>query len=894
MSLLFALGWTQISDRLFDSAAIAQAPHAEQWMQQGVDRYEAGLLTEAINNWQQALTLYRSAHNLEQTAVALENLARAYQALGQSSEELQFWEQASSVYQQLGERLSLGRVLVEQAQAYSRVGQYRRAIVLLCAPPSEKDCRETSVLGITRSLPQRDLIGEVAALGSLGDAYRLQGNAERAIAYLNQGLNVARAINQPAYLISMLNSLGNAHHSLAQLNFRRALSARQIEEKQDAEAFDLRAKEHDAKALAYLNESLTLAQTNQDQVSALRALVSALPAYYRSGDRSFEQDEWINPLQQAISIASFVPNSQEKVYALIDLVRFVQRINSSTAVSRRQCSSQTKNLQAERLLEQAIAAAQEIGNPRAESFALGELGHLYECQANYEQALELTRQAQLAAEGLEARDSAYLWQWQLGRILKAKADPLKAIAAYEEALLTLQALRKDILTASQDIQFDFRETVEPIYRELVELRLQQESPSVLREVDRDQKTNQGNITLALNTLDNLKLAELQNYFGNDCVLTALNPVDINFASNTEQTAILNTVVLDNRVAVILSIPIQQPDGSEKTIQQFEWVSEQNGEKVNQESLVAVINEYRKGLERVRDAIPGAPLGGYDPTLAVQIYNWLVRPFAPLLQQYDIKTLVFVQDGILRSVPMAALYDGEAFLIEKYAIAITPSINLTNLERADRSRLRALAVGLTESATVNGTTFPPLRYVASELEAVQKLLPRSVELRDQNFTLQQLKQALAADSYPIIHIATHGKFSAEADGTFLVTGYNPAQPDQRLTLNVLDDIIRQMIARSPLELLVLSACQTATGDDRAALGLAGIAAQAGAKRVLASLWSVNDQATTELITQFYQGISNPALTKAQALQSAQKALINSGDRTAHPAFWSAFVLIGNWL
>ncbi|NJL20954.1 MAG: CHAT domain-containing protein [Leptolyngbyaceae cyanobacterium SM1_3_5] len=406
---------------------------------------------------------------------------------------------------------------------------------------------------------------------------------------------------------------------------------------------------------------------------------------------------------------------------------------------------------------------------------------------------------------------------------------------------------------------------------------------------RTEAANPDNISLALNTLDSLKLAELQNYFGNDCVLTSLNEVDRNFANAAEKTAIFSTALLGDRVAVILNLFTQSPTGEEQTLQQFEWIIDRVGGYIDQAAMIAKVNEYRGGLEKFADA-----LGGYDPTLAQQIYDWVIRPFEAVLAANEIQTLVFVQDGIFRSVPMAALHNGEAFLIEKYAIATTPSLKLTNFEVADRQGLRALAAGVTQQTTVDGTIFSALRFVDSELEAIQEILPRSVELRDQDFTIERFKQILEEDNYPIIHIATHGKFSAEAENAFLVTGAGETRLDQQLTLNILDDIIRRKTARTSVELLVLSACQTATGDDRAALGLAGIAAQAGAKRVLASLWSTRDRATTELVTRFYQGLSDPEITQAQALQAAQTALIRSGGRTAHPAFWSAFILVGNWL
>jgi CHAT domain-containing protein len=894
LSLLLGLSLGQVSATArFGSAA--QRGNAVQLMQQGVEAYQRGDLAAAITAWQTALTHYQAEGNLQQTATALENLARAQQAMGQTAAELQLWQQAESAYRIAADDLHTGRMRTEQAQTYSRLGQYAKAIDLLCGEPLGGElltCRSDSALGIAQALPSQDLPGELTALGSLGDAYRLRGKAELAIRYLEQGLTLALALQEPSYLISIQNSLGNAYFSLAQLNYRRALSARQIEELQEAQAFEAQAQGWDKQALEKFQASQALAQAQGDSTAELRARVSSLPIYYRSdwqgsNQRSDQQGEV--ELQQVIALLNRTPDSTAKVYAAIDLSRLLQS-GGSLSFSRT-CTRSAILPQAAELLDQATTTAQQLDDGRAESFALGELGHLYECQSDFPQALALTQQAQMAADqDLQARDSLYLWQWQTGRILKASQQPKAAIQSYEAALATLDSLRQDILTTSRDVQFDFRESVEPIYRELVELTLQQEQPSVLRPAPENLAKNaaQDNVSLALGTLDSLKLAELQNYFGNDCVLTALNRGE---TVTTPQTAILSTAILADRVAVILNLT-QQQGGSQQSFQQFEWIQDRSGHYVNQADIIETVNAYREGLERIRDAVPGAPLGGYDPALAAQLYDWLIRPFEPLLQQNQIKTLVFVQDGIFRSVPMSALYDGSRFLIQNYAVAVTPSLNLTDLTASPNQRLRALAVGLTQQTVVNDTAFNSLDHVQSELDAVQKALPRSLELKDEAFTLARFERALIADPYPIIHIATHGKFSAESENAFLVTGDNLKESKPKLTLNVLDDLIRARSGRSPVELLVLSACQTATGDDRAALGLAGIAAQAGAKRVLASLWSINDQATTALIQQFYQGLLRADMTQTQALQAAQNRLIDS-ENTAHPGYWSAFVLIGNW-
>lgn len=894
LSLLLCLALGQISWRSsfqVGKAASAQTDIAQnsigdatanQQVEQGVTQYQAGEYQAAIANWETALASYQAQNNLANVAIVLENLARGYQALGQTESELRYWQQASTTYGQLDDVAQVGRMLTEQAQTYSRIGQYRNATGLLCTSVSSaQTCESGTALHIAESVDDR--AGQAAALGSLGDAYRLRGEYERAIGYLQEGLVISQELNNPAYLISTYNSLGNAYLSLAQVNYRRALSSEQIEEYTAATTFRQNGLDYDREALRYLQQGLELAQAQTDRLGQLRLLLSAVPAYYRT----VGEPEGDAVLQQTITQWNTLPDTQEKVYAAIDLAQLLRVTPQTDAlISLIECNAAI-DPQAQQLLEQAVAIAQTLNNRRAESFALGELGHLYECQTNYTRALELTRQAQWAADqDLQARDSLYLWQWQAGRIFKAQNKQQDAIQSYEEAIATLKSIQDDILVASREIRFDFRDTVEPIYRQLVDLRLGQEQPSVVIKPENDR---QKNINQALDTLDALKLAELQNYFGNDCVLTAFSPESVNLADTDPNSAVFSTVVLDDRTAVIVSFR-----NGQQLQQQFEWIKDGQGNFVDRTTITAEINQYRKRLEQFRDAIPGATLAGYDPIQAQQLYDWLIRPFLPVLETQQITTLVFVQDGIFRSVPMAALYDGEQFLIEHYAVTTTPSLTLTDFAPVDRQRLRALALGLTEQATVDGRTFPELAYVNSEIEAIKTTLPDSLDLLNQEFTQSRLQQQLDTETYPIIHIATHGTFSAEAENAFLVTGYDPQSQSQKLTINDLDDIIRRISSRAPLDLLVLSACQTAAGDDRAALGLAGIAAQAGARSVLASLWSVNDPATTQLVGTFYENLVKPGITKAEALRSAQLSLLQSGDRTAHPAYWSAFILIGNWL
>jgi CHAT domain-containing protein len=331
--------------------------------------------------------------------------------------------------------------------------------------------------------------------------------------------------------------------------------------------------------------------------------------------------------------------------------------------------------------------------------------------------------------------------------------------------------------------------------------------------------------------------------------------------------VFNSIILDDRTAVILTLP----DGTQK----IAWIDR------DPETLRNEINEFRKGLERFFE--------DYNPQPAQKVYNWMIRPFEQDLGQAQIKTLLFIQDGILRSVPMAALHDGNQFLVQNYAIATTPSLALTESQAISRQDLRALVLGLSKDAVVDGQTFPALNYVERELSSIQAELPGSKELLNEDFTRDQLQQALSQNAFSIIHIATHGEFGTESKDTFLITGNN-----EKLTITDLDQLIRNKAQNDLIELLSLTACETAIGDDRATLGLAGVSVQAGAKSALASLWSVEDAATAQIVTQFYSNLRNSQLSKAEALRTAQLALLQSGQQWAHPAYWAPFILIGNWL
>lgn len=489
-------------------------------------------------------------------------------------------------------------------------------------------------------------------------------------------------------------------------------------------------------------------------------------------------------------------------------------------------------------------------------YGLGRLGALYEQTQQWTEAEALTADALQIAQTIDAADLSYQWQWQLGRLkaqqwqlMRSPESYQQATAAYEQAIQALQSLRSDLVAVHPGVRFSFREQVEPVYRELVDLLL----------VD---NPDQAALGKARDTIEALQLAELDNFFREACIAPN-QAIDTVVDQNDQQAAVLYAIILANRVEVIFKLP-QQP------LQHY-------ATPIPQVEAEAILTQFRRTLLEP-DKLPRAQ------ALGKQIHAWLIQPASDALEQNQIKRLVFVLDGPLQTIPMAALYDGQQYLIEKYSTALALGLQLVDPQPLARTQLQTLAAGL--AAARHG--FTPLPYVASELDTIDAAVPSQV-LLDQQFTVEALQAEVRSRSFPIIHLATHGQFSSDPSQTFILAWDRPIQVDE------LDDFLRSRdVSRpDPLELLILSACETAIGDKRAALGLAGIAYRAGARSTVASLWSINDESTALLMDQLYQALANTSLSRADALREAQLALLQN-PQYRRPMFWAPYVLLGNWL
>jgi CHAT domain-containing protein len=859
----------------------AQTFNPDRQVQQGVERYESGDYQGAIALWEVVLTDYQKTNNPTNTAIVKENLARAYQQVGQTDKAIEYWEQLKAYYLQQGDAVKVGRLLTEQAQANILEGKILQAFSLLCGS-IETDCLPETALKIAFQTQDRE--GEIAAKGSLGEVYRLQGNYEKAIEILETAEKIEK-IENTAYRIPLQNSLGNAYLAKAQRADGLAKLAAQRNNEEATKRLQEEAKEAYRQALAYFQSNLQLASERELKLDKMKSLLNLIQLAYRSQKLSLvSREELDNQLQQASILLDRLPDSPTKVYAAIDLAYPPDAAQNITAPLA-QCAypPQLPNATPEELLDKAVNIARKLDRPRSETFALGALGHFYECRGDYKQALEYTQKALSIADlNLANKDSVYLWEWQTGRIFKAQADNLRkqeqesaandkeerAIAAFQRAFAYLEQIRSDILIADRDVQFDFRDTIEPIYRQLAQLRLKLAS---LNPNDSPQQKQE--LTLAVETIDSLRLAELQNLLGSDCDLTIIPRQQVD-RSIAKDTAVFSSIIFDDRTFILLSLP-------NGTIRIHEILQDRQTIEEN-------IKQLRQGL-LAKETI------NYDTQQAKKLYDWFISNLAKELNPEQIKTLVFIQDGIFRTVPMAALYDGNQFLVEKYALATVPSISLVASQKANLKKSNTLILGITKEAEFDERKFKALLNVPLEVEEIQNQFVKHKSLLDENFNQENLKQEFDRSVYQIVHIATHAQFGTTPEDTFLVAGNN-----QKITIKELEAALRQLnVGSNSVELLALSACQTAEGDDRAALGLAGVAVQAGVKSTLASLWSVSDESTLTLVKEFYDNIVKKGLSKAEALQEAQIKLIKAKESQEinaqydHPYYWAPFILIGNW-
>lgn len=694
------------------------------------------------------------------------------------------------------------------------------------------------------------------ALVQITEAYQALGQHRRALKHLLDAKLIWRDIDDASLMAAITGSLGKTYFLIGSMDqarkylvesitFARKAGSKRVLAVSLNNFGSLLASEGETQSARKIYaESIKLSRQIDTPELLSQSLSDAAKAALEDKDYLTAESLFKMALEQTRALE----DSHNKVYRLIFLGLGFQQLYRDDARTRQEWLTI-----AHQTFTEAAGTAASLNDQRTESYAWAYLGQLYEKEQRREEALKLSHRAVFAAQQANAPEILYRWQRQVGRLLATQGKLKEALGAYRQSVHNLQSIRHDLTTNYSNGFSSFNDTVASVFFEFSDLLLQ------YSETLENPQQIESHLLEARETIERLKAAELEDYFQHECIIaleSRTSPLD----HIAPQTAAIYPILLEDRTALLLSLP--------QSIKQLTI-------PVTRKILTQEVRAFRRKLEKrtTREYLYHAQT----------LYDWLIRPLETELESHNIKTLIFVPGGALRTIPMAALHDGEQFLVNKYALAITPGLDLTDPRPIERKNLQVMINGLSQS--VQG--FPALKYVPIELKSIQSLYGGTL-LQDEDFIVANLERELTAAPYTVVHIASHAQFQKKASDTFVLTF------DGKLTLNRLEQFISlSQYREKPVELLTLSACQTAQGDDRAALGLAGIAIKAGARSTLASLWFISDQASSLLVSEFYRQLKDPTMSKAKALQRAQLSLLDD-RRYRHPGYWSPFLLIGNWL
>ncbi len=743
---------------------------------------------------------------------------------------------------------------------------------------------------------------KIAAYHLLGNILRVIGKLKESEYFLREGLNMQTLSAEEKAIFHL--SLGNTLKASGDV-VKDRLTPPKYDDYLPWECNRISMPNSGSEDYAEFEKKYNAAATNYQEVQDLaqsgqvqdknRATLMQTKARINLVDLQTQQGQDINlPDVKDLDVLS----GETKTYTQISTIKKLS------------CKLQKNNQPLDTVLSQlVIISTQELTLPetkrnRVKSYALGSLGGFYEYLAegsnfNYlkiqesrkvllEKAKRSTDDALYLAQSSNSADMTYQWQWQLGRLYKKQGNREQAISSYTQAIETLKQVRRNLIAVKLDVQFSFRDNTIPLYRELVSLLLQVSAEFPISSSNkekmvssRENNSNESeNIQKAIEVIDDLQLADLENFLR--CDLSQVVKLNRDSDEYTKDAALIYPIFLGKKFKVLYKLPESSWKQKEFSISP------------------SVVEERAKSF---RDSIINRKPQEDFIQPSKQLYDWLIRPVEDQLSREGktVKTLVFVLDGELRNIPLAALYDSDSqdYLIKKpYSLAILPGARLFDLSPLNSQKINILAAVVTrEFSDLEGVPFFE-RIDAKEILDGNKI-GYSKLIRDEEFTQENLREAIQSGEFSIVHITTHGSFSSDPEKTYLLAFAKDSNQKAVGTLLRAGDFSSSLKVRGssdtrPIKLLVLSACETAQGDSRATLGLAGFAIRSGANSTLSTLWRVGYESTQVLMESFYKNLrSSSNITKSEALHLAQKELADNIE-FQDPYNWAGYILIGNWL
>ncbi|MDJ0688731.1 MAG: CHAT domain-containing protein [Xenococcaceae cyanobacterium MO_188.B32] len=889
---------------------------AQKLVEQGQICYGKGQISEAVNYLQRAIDNFETRRDWNNLAITSTNLSRIFQELGQYT------------------------------RACSTLEQALEPDLQFC---QDQDSTEENPEEVNKTLPQLPDRIQVVVWRSFGDVLRVIGKLKESEIVLEKALNLT---DEPNALAATRLSLGNTYRAWGNLErdrraepkyeyipwrcenqgtFNQEIQGYYDEARRRYEKVIIReppSEEDNSSAHKEKYQQLVITQSKESSLSAkeIKAQLNLLSLLVQTGEVDYAQK-----LSEFIQI-SHLPT---KLKSRISRVTVYAQINFAKSLACLKQKISTDNLSEEQiklvsweninnLLETAFQDAEELEDRRAASYALGDRGGLYEYlgwldeQPQQEKKAEESRAAQkLCQDTQECREEAkqwtekalellqrreedetlsliqlsespelgYQWQWQLGRLFKAEGQREEAIANYEAAIKTLESVRSDLLAINSDVQFNFRDNVEPLYRELVALLL----PVW------DKNPSQEKLKKAVYYVDSLQLAELENFLRcnlqgeietvqiqqiskpNDPIEELFTEIDRILDNYPTKAAFIYPILLKNQISVILKLP-----GETQELEYYNpEIDKENSEKEIKETLASAQKSLTEKIQ-----------SKYTPEPLKKLYKWIIgEKFANKLKQEKIENLIFVLDSGFRTIPMSALLDNEQFVVQKnYVTSVIPGVQLLRSKSAKSPDRNALIMSAKDTYDI-----VTQKNLNAQIDFIENTLTNAKinfkTINQNDYKKANLKEELKLKSYSLIHIAAHGRFNSNPDEAYI-----KISDEDQIKINELGNLLQNRNNYRTLELLFLSSCSTAKGDNRSVLGFAGIAVKSEARGTIAPIWSVEQPVTNEIVERFYQYLDNQAnISNSEALHFAQNSLIdNPPDHVPYilPYHWAAFVLVGN--
>lgn len=773
---------------------------------------------------------------------------------GQPDQALRNWQEATKLYRQLNDQEGITTSLVYQAYALQKLALYSQACqklvaalnleeklceyTLLPASEQEKESLTTTVKRIVITP------ASLLALQSLGETLRLNYKLIQSEIILEQILTIKTLSSEQSNNIRL--SLANTKQDIYK---QTKYQFNWIEEPllKDAAVYLIPRKAQEA----LTNYQLLAIDANTPTAIKLQAQLNCL-------DLLLDFQEWLKGQPGYIDIYTKI---NQQVRPLINLIlqdplsfstlptdQSIQaRLKFANSLSK--VSDKKIQLEAIKYAQDTWESAKNIKSQKLKARILGLLAKL-----NSEKSLDYLETALTLAQSIHAEDVAYELQVQLAKLYQTQGQVKSALTAYRIAIENITNIRHELLSSNSDLQFFFYEKVDPVYRSYMKLLAASNTPD---------------LDLITQIHEQLQTAELEDYLKcGKLELVSLNKIE----SLSNASAVINIIDLSDSIEVIVKSPGKPPQHHSVDTKLVIY---------HLDTLLNILQDKRASFTKERVILSHSQL----------LYQRLIAP----LEQYLPKsgTLVFVLDKSFQSLPIQVLHDGQNYLIDRYSFAGTLGARIALPKFLLKEQMQALIAGLSIpspslhdiNAPLDATALPQVR---AEVEDVRNLTKSSVTLLDKDFTSQNFKEKVNKANFNILHISTHGQFSSDP----LRTGF--LAYDRQINIAEFDSLLKNKTRSSSqmIELLVLSACQTAKGNKRSALGIAGVAVQAGARSTVASLWLVEAESTVLLMQEFYRGLNN-GLTKAEALRQAQLSL-KSNPKYSHPYFWSPFILVGSWL